>query len=695
MLLWGALENEVDDWKARASGASNAMAAHARQSIRAADLALDTIIRYIETDGATTPLEFKNRISASPDIAGVIARYITAVPQISNVAMVDSEGDLINVSGRAPLPPINISDRAHFQEAMRPGFEGTVIGAPVLSRADGKWVIFLTRSISAPGPLGGEKVKLGVVILGIPVSHFQEFYQAISPGNYSAMLLFRRDGLLLARNPPDDSRLAQSYIELPAFKTGLRDGQPQSPFLPDAGGLSFKTASLNRIVSVGSLSDLGLVAVVTIRQDLYLMRWYHGVRIVVPIVGLICFVVLILTAAVWRLLSNQEKHGMTIRQVLTDLQQSQARLRDKTRMLDLTLEHMDQGIAMITPDGMVPVCNRRALDLLELPDEVMMGQTTITEIMNIMRNRHEYDTVDPKLRSLVEQAETFDLPEVYTRKRPNGLTLEIRSRKMPDGGIIRTITDVTARTQMEAELRQAHRMEAIGQLTAGIAHDFNNVLGIIVGNIELSSELVATDPQASGRHLDEALEATTLAAELVSGLLAFSRMTSLAIEPTNLVALVDITLPMLRQAVAGDMEVVVVCQDQCWPVEVDVRRLQSALMNLARNARAASPKGSCLQIRLKNVEVPLRSDKTSCQSSLVLEAGDYVCLEVEDRGAGMSASTRAHIFEPFFTTRSVGDGIGLGMSMVLGTLQQMGGTVEVESTEGKGTTVSLYLKRAI
>jgi signal transduction histidine kinase len=344
---------------------------------------------------------------------------------------------------------------------------------------------------------------------------------------------------------------------------------------------------------------------------------------------------------------------------------------------------------------MVPVCNQRAIDLLELPANVMLGRTTITEIMDIMRNRHEYNAIEPNLRKLVERAEIFDLPAVYTRERPNGQTLEIRSSKMPDGGIIRTITDVTARTHMEADLRQAQRMEAVGQLTAGIAHDFNNVLGIIVGNIELTSEVMATDPHAGGRHLGEALEATTLAAELVNGLLAFSRMTTLVIEPTDLVALLDSTLPMLRQALAGNMEVVMDCQGECWPVEIDARRLQSALINLATNARAASPKGSCLQIRLHNVVFPFEANELAPRSNLDLKAGDYVCLEVEDHGAGMSSNTRARIFEPFFTTRSVGDGSGLGMSMVHGTLRQMGGSVGIDSREGKGTTVSLYLKRAI
>jgi len=694
ILLWAARNDETMDWKLRAASAANVVAVHARQSFRTAGLALDTITEHVTATGAATKVELRERVAQSADMSSVIAHFISGVPQISYVGIADADGNLIRYVGSAVSQPLNVADRDYFQAAMQPGGEGSFIGVPVRSRVDGEWTIFLARQIPAPAIDGRPPGGLGVVLAAIHVSFFRDFYRAINLGEYSFQLLFRGDGVLLARDPPLDERLGLSHLEQPAFKEGVSQNLPQTVFVTSAPPVSRFSDPAERILAVDLMKDINLVAVVAIGRELYLARWYGFVRIAVPAIALICLAILILTVALRGLLVSQARSAAALLDSVAELRRSQEALQHKSAMLDLTFAHMDQGICLISPDGRVPVCNQRAADLLGLPSEVTLGRTTLAEIHAHLSKIGEYATAPAVMRPQLQAGDYSNLPEIYTRQRPNGVLLEIRSRTLPDGGIVRTFTDVTVRTRLEEDLRRSHRMEAVGQLTAGIAHDFNNVLGIIVGNLDLVTETLAGDPEAANGFAEEALEATTLAAGLVRGLLAFSRMQTLHIEKTDIGALLQATLPMLRQAVAGHLEVELEMAE-CWPTLTDAPQLQSALINLASNARAASPVGSLLRISAENVVMPSRRGRLLNEQNPDLPPGDYVCIAVADQGSGMSAATRERVFEPFFTTKTDGKGTGLGLSMVLGTLQQMDGTVGIESVEGKGTTLLLYLRRAL
>ncbi|MCW5771879.1 MAG: response regulator, partial [Rhodospirillaceae bacterium] len=239
------------------------------------------------------------------------------------------------------------------------------------------------------------------------------------------------------------------------------------------------------------------------------------------------------------------------------------------------------------------------------------------------------------------------------------------------------------------QLHQAQKMEAIGGLTGGIAHDFNNLLTIVIGNLDLLRDRVEHDPAAAAR-ADAALQASLRGAELTRRLLAFARRQPLAPKPTDVNGLVAGMTDLLQQILSETVEIRMMAGADLWPALIDPAQLDSALVNLATNARDAMPQGGKLTIATRNTQ--LDADYAARVPDVV--PGDYVLVEVTDTGSGMSAEALARAFEPFYTTKEAGRGTGLGLSMVYGFVKQSKGHVSIYSELGHGTVVRLYLPRA-
>jgi signal transduction histidine kinase len=251
-----------------------------------------------------------------------------------------------------------------------------------------------------------------------------------------------------------------------------------------------------------------------------------------------------------------------------------------------------------------------------------------------------------------------------------------------------TVHDVTEQRYTEQQLRQAQKMEAIGNLTGGMAHDFNNLLGIIVGNLGLAQQRMGSDAELR-QITGEALDAAWRGADLTRRLLAFARRQPLRPARINLNELVTDTVRLLRRLLGEAIEISLSLGDDVWPVIADPAQLEASLANLATNARDAMPKGGRLIIATANRN--LDADYVAAYPDAT--EGDFAMIEVSDTGEGMSAETVSHIFEPFFTTKEPDKGTGLGLSMVFGFLRQSGGNVSVYSEPGVGTTFRLYLPR--
>ena len=247
------------------------------------------------------------------------------------------------------------------------------------------------------------------------------------------------------------------------------------------------------------------------------------------------------------------------------------------------------------------------------------------------------------------------------------------------------ITDLTVRVKMEEDLRQAQKMEAIGQLTGGVAHDFNNLLTVISGNLEMLERRLKTTEDRE--ILKEAQEASQLGAELAKRLLAFGRRQPLRPKAIDLNALVGGMTDLLRRSI-GEMIAIDTRLAKGLPtIMADPGQIENALLNLAVNARDAMPKGGRLIIETARAEL----DDEYAAANPEVVPGRYVMLSVTDTGTGMTPEVRQRAFEPFYTTKGPGAGSGLGLSMVYGFVKQSGGHVQLYSELGLGTTVRLYL----
>jgi len=282
------------------------------------------------------------------------------------------------------------------------------------------------------------------------------------------------------------------------------------------------------------------------------------------------------------------------------------------------------------------------------------------------------------------------------RMRKNGTrffaNVVIDAIKDPSGevvGFAKITRDMTERRAMEAQLRHAQKMEAIGQLTGGVAHDFNNLLTVVLGNLDV----IAREQSGTVRFqraVEHATQGAQRAAALTQQLLAFSRRQALQPKSIDVNELVANTTDMLGHLLGENIAIQLQLTPNAWRAQVDGHQLESALVNLAVNARDAMPDGGALTITTHNATLG-STDRLRFDD---IAPGDYVIVSVKDTGSGMSADVLEHAFEPFYTTKPQGKGTGLGLSQVYGFARQSDGTAMLTSVPDHGTTVALYLPRS-
>jgi PAS domain S-box-containing protein len=372
---------------------------------------------------------------------------------------------------------------------------------------------------------------------------------------------------------------------------------------------------------------------------------------------------------------------------ITERKAAQQAVARSEQQLRLVIDNLPALIAYCSPERRLLYVNPAAARWYGRPTEQVVGRL-VSELMPAS----EYAQIGGQIdRALGGEWVHEERRANFPGRPPRVIEYDYIPDRAADGsvrGFVALAAEVTERRAMEEHLRQAQKMEAVGQLTGGIAHDFNNLLGVIVGNIDLLRTDVA-DPKLQSR-LDRVIAAAERGAALTQRLLAFARRQTLQPQVTDIGRLVGEMTALLRRALGETIRMEVSREDGLWPCLIDPSQLESAILNLAVNARDAMPQGGRLTIATRNTTVDAADAAAQSEAS----AGEFIQVAVTDTGTGMTPEVAARAFEPFFTTKDVGQGSGLGLSMVYGFVRQSGGHVRLVSTPDRGTSVLLYLPRA-
>jgi len=597
---------------------------------------------------------------------------LAAEGAVGTVLITDANGRAMYDSIGLVPRDISVYDRDYFQAQMRRADLGLFISHPVLSRVDHKWAVVLVRRMNkADGSFAG------VVAVGLRLGYFQNLFARLDIGREGTINLISDDGHLIARRPFREQDINRDMSGSDLF----RHLATSSSGVFDAAG---SIDGVDRLYSYRKIEDLPFVVCVGLPAREVYAEWLQNSAFL----GLVLLLLLAFTGsslawALWCELSRRGRAEFAARR-------SERKYIDARARLDTLFANSEDMMVVARPieqgnfvlDAVNPVWE----DIAGMSAEVALGRCVHT-------------CMTPDLADGLLQAWQVCLRQRRPVKRSftTGHDRAKRSWEASiapvfsgDGQVRRVVTvarDMTERNLLEASLRQSQRMEAMGQLTAGVAHDFNNLLQGITGALEVLSEQPLPTLE-SRQYLEIARDAAQRGANLVHRLLAFARKQPLQPEVLRPEQIVSQMSQLLRHTLGARIRVEMEIADTPWAVRADGPQLQNCLLNLAINARDAMPSGGVIRLSVDNVDAE-RAQAAGLQN------GEFTCFAVADEGEGMDPETLERALEPFFTTKEEGKGTGLGLPMVQGFARQSGGDLRIESALGRGTTVSLWLPRAV
>ncbi len=429
LTIWKLRIDAENDARAHVDIVGALVAEQTARTIQAVDLVLLQLREQIGAAGAGTPNRLRQVFGSQSFHEGLVT-HLTNLPQADAIVVVDAAGRTVNDTRPWPAATVDVSDRDYFRQAHDGNGRALHVREPFRSRATGDLTLTIARRINAP-----DGSFVGIVFGAIRISHIDDLYNAVRFANGVGAMLLRNDGAIITRYPNPDNRTV----------TRMPDNSPWYRDVRNGGG-SYRTAAFPELgtsfVSVHPLAQYPLVVNLTLSEQVAFAVWRRQAAFIV--VGTFCAVLCIFI-------------------LLSAMISQSRRLIEKSRVLEHTLEHMDQGLMMVNADGRVAVCNRQAIEMLDLPRALIEARPTFHDIVAHQFATQEFGTAEHDIGKVVSANQLMDRVETYERSRPNGRQIEIHNVPISGGGFVRTYTDITERRATEERMRYlAHHDELTG-----------------------------------------------------------------------------------------------------------------------------------------------------------------------------------------------------------------------------------------
>jgi PAS domain S-box-containing protein len=655
---WRSYRYTVAATEREISNVASALAEQTGWSLQAVDLLLLDTARWYRSESHEIPAD---RIDAA------LAARTAPVRQVRNVSIMDASGNQLYRSRASAITTHDVADRSYFIAQRDNPATGLFLSEPLTTRSEGRSAVILSRRLDdTAGRFAG------VVTANVDLEDLNQFYRAVDLGPGSHVALLRDDGTLLVRNPRAQNAVGRKFPVLAA-----------APNEPDARVVN-PIDGRPDFIAVAPVRNASLRLAVTRDARMALQPWRdETIRIAIRTA-----IMALLGALLLALLLRQ------IRRVAS----GQRALRESEERYALAMEganegHWDWDVAQ---DRLFLSPRMKVLDGRGADGVVCSWLEWMNRVSMHPEDRPRFDrALEDHFAGRVPR---FDCEIRVRHLDGEWRWLLARGRCCFDAAgkparFVGSAIDVTEQKQaqiekerLESQLRQSQKMEAIGTLAGGIAHDFNNVLGAILGYGELAMQQAAEKSDLK-RYLDNVMHAAERAKMLVERILGFSRSGLGDQALVNVQAVVNETLELLAASLPVGIRLDTHLDAGNGAILGDPTDLHQVTMNLCTNAVQAMARGGILAVSVQRSR--LEQPKAPARGSLV--PGDYIRLTVTDTGAGIAPDMLERIFDPFFTTKNLGEGTGLGLSLVHGIVADLGGAIEVVSTVGEGTCFKIWL----